>query len=296
MEHRLLQSYVAVAEELHFGRAAKRLNISQPPLTKQIQQLERELGVALFERTKRKVELTAAGSVLLEEARRLLRQTENAAELVRKTERGETGHLAVGFIDAAIYSLVPNVVERFTRSYPHVTVELADLRIPDQVRGVSEGRLDVGFIHPPICGEQLAIETVLVEPLVVAVPQRHRLASRAEIPLAELANEALIQFPRSINPTLYDEIIGLCQSSGFNPKIVREATPKQTIIGLVSVGLGVSLLPRCLENLKRDGVAYRPISGPNLSIDTSIIYRSDRLRPATKAFINVVRTVAREGG
>ncbi|MQV98213.1 LysR family transcriptional regulator [Sinorhizobium medicae] len=296
MEHRLLQSYVAVAEELHFGRAAKRLNISQPPLTKQIQQLERELGVALFERTKRKVELTAAGSVLLEEARRLLRQTENAAELVRKTERGETGHLAVGFIDAAIYSLVPNVVERFTRSYPHVTVELADLRIPDQVRGVSEGRLDVGFIHPPICGEQLAIETVLVEPLVVAVPQRHRLASRAEIPLAELANEALIQFPRSINPTLYDEIIGLCQSSGFNPKIVREATPKQTIIGLVSVGLGVSLLPRCLENLKRDGVACRPISGPNLSIDTSIIYRSDRLRPATKAFINVVRTVAREGG
>ncbi|ABR64915.1 LysR family transcriptional regulator [Sinorhizobium medicae] len=296
MEHRLLQSYVAVAEELHFGRAAKRLNISQPPLTKQIQQLERELGVALFERTKRKVELTAAGSVLLEEARRLLRQTENAAELVRKTERGETGHLAVGFIDAAIYSLVPNVVECFTRSYPHVTVELADLRIPDQVRGVSEGRLDVGFIHPPIRGEQLAIETVLVEPLVVAVPQRHRLASRAEIPLAELANEALIQFPRSINPTLYDEIIGLCQSSGFNPKIVREATPKQTIIGLVSVGLGVSLLPRCLENLKRDGVAYRPISGPNLSIDTSIIYRSDRLRPATKAFINVVRTVAREAG
>jgi DNA-binding transcriptional LysR family regulator len=294
MEHRLLQSFVAVAEELHFGRAAKRLNISQPPLTKQIQRLERELGVALLERTKRKVELTAAGSVLLEEARSLLQQTEAATELVRKTERGETGHLSVGFIDAAIYSVVPAIVERFTRSYPDVTLELSDLRIPDQVRGVSEGRLDVGFIHPPVSGKHLAIETVLVEPLMIAVPQQHRLASHAEIPLAELANEALIQFPRSINATLYDQIIGLCQSSGFSPKILREATPKQTIIGLVSVGLGVSLLPKCLENLKRDGVVYRAISGSNLSIETSIVYRSDRLRPVTRAFIDVVRAVARE--
>ncbi|MCK3780573.1 LysR family transcriptional regulator [Ensifer sesbaniae] len=283
---------MAVAEELHFGRAAKRLNISQPPLTKQIQRLERELGVALLERTKRKVELTAAGSVLLEEARSLLRQTETATELVRKTERGETGHLSVGFIDAAIYSVIPTIVDRFTRSYPDVTLELSDLRIPDQVRGVSEGRLDVGFIHPPVSGKHLVIETILVEPLVIAVPQQHRLASQAEIPLAELADEPLIQFPRSINATLYDQIIGLCQSSGFSPRIVREATPKQTIIGLVSVGLGVSLLPKCLENLKRDGVVYRPISGSNLSIDTSIVYRSDRLRPVTGAFIDVVRAVA----
>lgn len=292
MDHKLMQSFVAVAEELHFGRAAARLHISQPPLTKQIQQLEQAMGVRLLERTKRKVELTAAGLVFLDEARNVLRQTEQAVELARRADRGETGHLAVGFIDAAIYSVVPSVVQRFAERHPEVELSLTELRIPNQVRAVAERRLDVGFVHPPINHEAVQVESILVEPLIVALPQTHRLASEGEVVLAELASEALIQFPRSINPSLYDEIVGLCRSSGFSPRIVREATPKQTIIGLVSVGLGVSLLPACLQNLRRTGVVYLPIRGRTLSIETSIIYRREQPSPVLKAFLDVVRETA----
>lgn len=289
MNHKLMQSFMAVAEELHFGRAAARLHISQPPLTKQIQQLEQAMGVRLLERTKRKVELTAAGRVFLDEVRAVLQQTEQAVELARKADRGETGHLAVGFIDAAIYSVVPSVVQRFTKRYPEVELSLTDLRIPNQVRAVAERQLDIGFVHPPVVHNALKVESILVEPLIVALPETHRLASEAEVALADLASEALIQFPRSINPCLYDEIVGLCRSSGFSPRIVREATPKQTIIGLVSVGLGVSLLPACLQNLRRSGVVYRPIQGRTLSIDTSIIYRHEQPSPVLKAFLDIVR-------
>ncbi|MER8546644.1 LysR family transcriptional regulator [Mesorhizobium sp. M0601] len=289
MNHKLMQSFMAVAEELHFGRAAARLHISQPPLTKQIQQLEQAMGVRLLERTKRKVELTAAGRVFLDEVRAVLQQTEQAVELARKADRGETGHLAVGFIDAAIYSVVPSVVQRFTKRYPEVELSLTDLRIPNQVRAVAERQLDIGFVHPPVVHNALKVESILVEPLIVALPETHRLASEAEVALADLASEALIQFPRSINPSLYDEIVGLCRSSGFSPRIVREATPKQTIIGLVSVGLGVSLLPACLQNLRRSGVVYRPIQGRTLSIDTSIIYRHEQPSPVLKAFLDIVR-------
>lgn len=284
-----MQSFVAVAEELHFGRAAVRLHISQPPLTKQIQQLEQAMGVRLLERTKRKVELTAAGRVFLDKARAVLHQTGQAVELARKAGRGETGHLSVGFIDAAIYSVVPAIVRQFTERYPEVELSLTDLRIPNQVKLVAERQLDIGFVHPPIVHKALRVESIVVEPLIVALPEAHRLAAETEIALADLAPEALIQFPRSINPSLYDEIVELCRSSGFSPRIVREATPKQTIIGLVSVGLGVSLLPACLANLRRSGVVYRPIRGRNLSIDTSIIYRCEQPSPVLSAFLAIVR-------
>jgi DNA-binding transcriptional LysR family regulator len=289
MDFRLIQSFVAVAEELHFGRAAARLRMSQPPLTKRIQQLEQSIGVRLLERNKRKVELTTAGRVFLEEARAMLRHTGHAIDLARKAERGEIGHLSVGFIDAAIYSVVPAIVERFSRSNPEVELTLTELSIPNQVRAVAERQLDIGFIHPPVAHPALTRETILHEPLVVALPATHRLVTQADIALPELASEALIQFPRSINPVLYDEIIALCQSSGFSPRIVREATPKQTIIGLVSVGLGVSLLPACLKNLQRPGIIYRPIRGQNLAIDTSVIYRREDCSPALHAFLEVVR-------
>jgi DNA-binding transcriptional LysR family regulator len=294
MDFRLFESFVAVAEELHFGRAAERLNISQPPLSKQIQQLEARMGVKLLDRSNRRVELTEAGCVFLEEARAVLRRSGQAVELARRAERGETGRIAVGFIDAAAYSMVPEVVKRFLDLYPEVELSLVERRIPDQVRAVVERRLDVGFIHPPVAHPALAVESVLVEPLIVALPAGHRLAATAEVALSELAGEPLIQFPRTINPPLYDEVVALCRASGFEPRIVREASPKQTIIALVSVGLGVSLLPACMEKLKRGGVAYRPIRGANLAIDTSVIYRRSDASPVLKAFLEVVREAAVE--
>lgn len=185
--------------------------------------------------------------------------------------------------------MVPTVVRRFTERYPEVELSLTDLRIPNQIKLVAERQLDIGFVHPPIVHKALRVESILVEPLIVALPETHRLAAETEVALTDLAPEALIQFPRSINPPLYDEIVGLCRLSGFSPKIVREATPKQTIIGLVSVGLGVSLLPACLQNLRRSGVVYRPIQGRTLSIDTSIIYRREQPSPALDAFLKIVR-------
>lgn len=292
MDLKLMRSFVTVAEELHFGRAAARLNLSQPPLSKQIQQLEQAMGVKLLERTKRSVELTAAGRVFLDEARAVLQQSSQAVERARKADRGETGHLSVGFIDAAVYSVVPAIVRRFSDLYPDIELSLTDLRIPHQIRAVAEGRLDVGFIHPPLAHPDLCRETVLREALIVALSEEHRLARQPQIALEDLADEALIQFPRLINPTLYDEIIALCRSSGFSPKIVREATPKQTIIALVSVGLGISLLPACLERLRRPGVVYRPIRGPNLEIDTSVLYRRDNTSSVLRAFLEVTRAVA----
>ena len=289
MDHKLLRAFVAVAEELHFGRAAQRLHISQPPLTKQIQQLEHAMGVTLFERNKRRVALTSAGQVFLNAARGVLAQTEQALAVARRAHCGETGHLRVGFIDAAIYSVVPAIVQRYTQQCPDVLLSLTDLRIPQQIEAVAQGQLDVGFIHPPVSHPAVALEHVLTESLIVALPAMHRLAAQDEIALGDLAQEALIQFPRCINPPLYDDIVALCRSSGFSPRIVREATPKQTIIGLVSVGLGVSLLPACLENLQRPGVVYRPISGPNLSIETSVIYRHDAQSPALARFLRIMR-------
>ncbi len=286
---KLLQSFIAVAEELHFGRAARRLHISQPPLSKQIQKLERTMGVRLFERTKRRVELTTAGRIFLDEAQAVLRQAGQAMEMARRAARGETGSLSVGFIESALYSVVPQVVRQFTDRYPNVVLSLAEMRIPDQVQAILKRHLDVGFIHLPAAHDDLIAETVLREPVVVALPATHPLASESEITLKDLARETLIQFPRAIHPAVYDDIAGLCRAAGFDPRVVREAAPKQTIIALVSAGLGVSVLPASLQALQRPGVVYRPIRGRNISIETAVIYRRSEPSPVVHAFLEVLR-------
>lgn len=292
---RRMRYFIAVAEELHFGRAATRLHMAQPPLSRQIRQLEASVGTRLLDRSRRGVTLTTAGRVFLEEARATVRQADRAVERARRAARGETGRLAVGFIDAAIYSVVPPVVRRFSQEYPAVELSVTELRIPDQIREVGEGRLHAGFVHPPVSDPRLAVESMFTEPLTVALPTGHRLAGLAEVDLADLAGTPLVQFPREINPPLFDDIVGLCRAAGFTPPSLREASPKQTIIGLVAAGLGASLLPASLENLRRDGVVYRPLAGPGLAVDTSVIWRRTDRDPALHAFLRVVREVCRTG-
>ncbi|CCJ09077.1 Transcriptional regulator, LysR family [Methylocystis sp. SC2] len=292
IELRLMRSFVAVAEELHFGRAAVRLGISQPPLSKHVQQLEDALGVTLLNRTHRNVTLTAAGRVFLDEARRTLAQSFLAIDLARRADRGTSGQLAFGFIDASIYSVVPAVVRRFHQLYPSVHLSLREMLIPDQVTGLAERRIDAGLIHPPMVRTDIAIEPIFTEPLAVALPKNHPLAERPALKVADLADEPFVQFPRFINPTLYDDILALCRGAGFSPMIVQEATPKQTIIGLVEAGLGVSLLPASLRFLARIGVVYAPLEDSSLAIETSLIWRSGDDAPALKRFIEVVREVS----
>ncbi|WP_244435101.1 LysR family transcriptional regulator [Methylocystis sp. SC2] len=287
-----MRSFVAVAEELHFGRAAVRLGISQPPLSKHVQQLEDALGVTLLNRTHRNVTLTAAGRVFLDEARRTLAQSFLAIDLARRADRGTSGQLAFGFIDASIYSVVPAVVRRFHQLYPSVHLSLREMLIPDQVTGLAERRIDAGLIHPPMVRTDIAIEPIFTEPLAVALPKNHPLAERPALKVADLADEPFVQFPRFINPTLYDDILALCRGAGFSPMIVQEATPKQTIIGLVEAGLGVSLLPASLRFLARIGVVYAPLEDSSLAIETSLIWRSGDDAPALKRFIEVVREVS----
>lgn len=293
---RQMRYFIAVAEELHFGRAAARLHMAQPPLSRQIRRLEEAVGARLLDRGRRGVALTAAGRVFLGEARATVRQADRAVELTRRAARGERGRLAVGFIDAAIYSVVPPVVRRFAQVYPDVELNVTELRIPDQIREVAEGRLHAGFVHPPVADPRLAVESVFTESLAVALPAGHRLAGRARVDLADLDGTPLVQFPREINPPLFDDVIALCRAAGFTPPALREASPKQTIIGLVAAGLGASLLPASLANLRRDGVVYRPLAGPGLTVDTSVIWRRTDRDPALHAFLRVVREVCRAGG
>ncbi|MFW6723435.1 LysR family transcriptional regulator, partial [Streptomyces sp. MAR4 CNY-716] len=184
---RRMRYFIAVAEELHFGRAATRLHMAQPPLSRQIRQLEASVGTRLLDRSRRGVTLTTAGRVFLEEARATVRQADRAVERARRAARGETGRLAVGFIDAAIYSVVPPVVRRFSQEYPAVELSVTELRIPDQIREVGEGRLHAGFVHPPVSDPRLAVESMFTEPLTVALPTGHRLAGLAAVDLADLA-------------------------------------------------------------------------------------------------------------
>ncbi|AKH82019.1 LysR family transcriptional regulator [Streptomyces sp. CNQ-509] len=290
---RQMRYFIAVAEELHFGRAAARLHMAQPPLSRQIRLLEGAVGARLLDRSRRSVALTAAGRVFLAEARATVRQADRAVELTLRAARGETGQLAVAFIDAAIYSVIPPVVRRFSQVRPGVELSVTELRIPDQIREVAEGRLHAGFVHPPVPDPRLAVETVFTEELAVALPAGHPLAVRDRVDVAELAGTPLIQFPREINPPLFDDIVALCRAAGYTPPSLREASPKQTVIGLVAAGLGASLLPASLENLRRDGVVYRPLAGPGLTVDTSVIWRRTDRDPVLHAFLRVVREVCR---
>ena len=262
MELRQLRYFVAVAEELHFRRAAERLHISQPPLSQQIRALEDELGFALLERTRRRVQLTPAGEAFLRDARAILSELEGAVTTARRIDAGQTGRLRVGFVGSALLSIVPGTVERFRSSRPGIAIELRERSTFDQLRAVSAGVIDVGLVRPPIEGEaDLRAETVLRERTVAALPAAHPLAALARVPLRRLGAEPLVLFPRAQAPGFHDLLIGALADRGAGPRVIQYAPEMLTIIGLVAAGTGVSLVPGSVSRLALDGVAYRPVSG-----------------------------------
>ena len=262
MELRQLRYFVAVAEELHFRRAAERLHISQPPLSQQIRALEDELGFALLERTRRRVQLTPAGEAFLRDARAILSELEGAVTTARRIDAGQTGRLRVGFVGSALLSIVPGTVERFRSSRPGIAIELRERSTFDQLRAVSAGVIDVGLVRPPIEGEaDLRAETVLRERTVAALPAAHPLAALARVPLRRLGAEPLVLFPRAQAPGFHDLLIGALADRGAGPRVIQYAPEMLTIIGLVAAGTGVSLVPASVSRLALDGVAYRPVSG-----------------------------------
>ena len=291
MELRHLRYFIAVAEELHFGRAAKRLHIAQQPLSRQIRNLEDELGVELLHRTKRTVRLTEVGKIFLEEARKTLKQAEQAVFLAKQASIGEIGRIAVGFTGSALNFVLPTAVRRFKERYPKVDLALKRLQSLEQVEALHSGDIHVGFLHPPIEDETLILETIHRENLVVALPDIHILANEAPLPISlkQLANEPFILFPRHIGPVLYDEIIGLCRQAGFSPNVVQEAIPQQTILGLVAVGIGVSLIHDSVQALGQAGVIFRGLIEPTPELETAVAWNTNTTNPVLPSFLNVVR-------
>ena len=292
MELRHLRYFVAVAEELHFGRAAIRLHMAQPPLSQRVyRQLEQEIGVTLLDRTKRRVDLTAAGRAFLKEARRTLAQAERSVRTAQRASRGETGLLSIGFVPTADLDLLPRVLRAWRARCPDVEVELSALSPAQQVEALREGRIQVGILRPPVDDAGLVVESIRSESLVVAMPERHPLARRARVRLADLHGDAMILFPRDSSPSRYDMLVDVCRYAGFAPRTLHGEYAVPTNLGLIAAGLGVTLLPASIRNLQRAGVVYRALMPPVPQLEMAVAYGRDERSPVLPTFLSVLRQV-----
>jgi DNA-binding transcriptional LysR family regulator len=294
MELRLLKYFIAVAEELHFTRAADRLHIAQPPLSQQIKQLEEELGARLLERSKRQVELTIAGKAVLEEARRTIAQAERVAIVARRAVRGEVGELSVGFSSSAPYTMLPAIIRTFRARYADVKLTLHEGSTEDLIAKLRAGAIDAGFVRAP-SGEDaagLAVMPILREPLVAALPQGHRLRRQKQVAIRALKGEQFVLPPRHAAPVLYDQIIGLCRRGGFEPRVAQEATQMQTIVSLVSAGLGVAIVPASIQELHRARVLYRSLQPNDVMTEMALVYDAGSRSQVLRVFVELVEKAA----
>jgi DNA-binding transcriptional LysR family regulator len=290
MELRHLRYFVAVAEELHFSRAAERVGIAQPPLSQQIKALEHEVGAPLLLRTKRSVHLTPVGEVFLAEARKTLAQSEQALQAARRAARGEVGKLAVGFVSSAVYGKFASVFGLMRRRYPDVALVLQDMTSEEQVEAMKASAIDVGLVRPPVlAAEALAVRTILREPLMAALPAKHPLARQKRLPLKALSAEAFLLVPRPLGPGFYDRVLGLCARVGFVPRVVQEARTTQTIASLIAAGIGVSLVPASLQNLRLDGIVYRDLTDAGATTELAVMWRPEDRSAVLAAFLNLIR-------
>jgi len=293
MELRHLRYFVAVAEELHFGRAAARLHVAQPALSRQIRSLEEEMGLRLFERDRRRVALTAAGAVFLGEARFLLGHVDDAVEAARRADRGELGSLRIGYVPAVVTTGLPEIVRGFRKRFPGVDVRLQEMNPAMQVEALLGERVDVGFVRGPIHEPALAAQTVLEEPLVAALPSGHRLGRHKRLGLAMLAGEPFVLQARSRGPGSHDHILAICRNAGFTPRVVQEGS-QTDILSLVASGAGVAIVPASLRVIRRAGVLYRPLNErPMTRLD--MVWRKDAALPVLRAFLKEVRQMGTRG-
>lgn len=291
MEIRQLKYFQAVAEELNFGRAANRLHISQPPLTRQIQQLEEELGAQLFIRTPKGVELTTAGALLLDDATNILALMQRAAERTQLANEGHLGRIDVGIFGSAMLNTIPRLLLTFRNMYPNVVIALHNMHKAQQIEALREKRLTIGFNRIIPETTDMVVERVLTEPVILAVNRNHSFAYRREIELTDLADQPLIVFPKNLKPSFADDVIAMCHNEGFQPRIEQEVEDVVTAVALVSSGFGLSLVPESAANLKLPGVVYRPLKKtPMPSIDLSCVYRKDDQSAILKAFLEIIRS------
>ncbi|MER5292897.1 LysR family transcriptional regulator [Streptomyces pharetrae] len=282
---------VVLAEELHFGRTARRLGLQQPTLSQQVRKLEDELGVSLFDRTTREVSITAAGESFVAEARRALHHVERAQLAARQTGRGDVGELVLGFVGSAVPELIPRLLRRFRRVYPGVELQVRELPSARQVEELLAGRIDVGILHALSDNEipeGLTSQEIIRDVLVAALPRRHPLAPVTPLPTAKLAGEPFIMFPRHMGPALHDRITGLTRAAGFEIQVSQEAGHMQTIIGLVAAEVGVSIVPRTMAALRQPGVEFRQLSPRPEPLPIQLVWRRGETSPVVRNFRTVL--------
>jgi DNA-binding transcriptional LysR family regulator len=290
IELRPLRQFVAVAEELHFGRAAKRLSMTQPPLTQAVQALERMLGARLFDRTRRSVALTPAGVALLTEARPLLRAAEMLPIAVQAAAGGQTGRLRLAFVSSIAYGALPLWLRAFRDAHPGVRLQLREATLDVQLAAFAAGEVDAGFVlHAPGAAPPgLASLSVLSEPMWLALPEGHPAAARETVRERDIAETPLLIFPRDVTPSLYDAILSAGRARGPSPQVAQEAIQMQTLVSLVSAGIGVAWVPETVTRLQRPGVVYRRVAGEPIWAETSLVWR-DPAAPVVQRFVEEVQ-------
>ncbi len=294
-----------MAEERHFGRAAQRLSMTQPPLSQQIRALEASLGAPLFVRTNRSVELTAVGRQLLPEVRRILADADALPAFAQGLAHGEVGTLSLGFVSTADYGILPPLLREFGERYPRVRLQLLEATSDVQVEALMDGRIDAGLFIPPVparYANELSYLPIVREPLMLALPAGRGMAAGddtaadaqpgAPVSLADFADEPLVIFPRRVAPAFYDIIMGCYAALGLTPRVGQEAIQMQTIVSLVSAGMGVALVPQSLCHLRRTGVTYRALRETSTLIETGLLWRTAEVTPVLEGFLETARAVA----
>ncbi len=276
-----LRCFVAAAEELHFGRAAQRLNMTQSPLSRQIQLLERILDVVLLERTSRQVSLTPAGRVFLIEARRIVRLAESAQLSARRVAKGDAGRVAIGFTAVSGYTLVPRIVAQARAALPNIDLELREMVTTDQVEALLTGLIDIGFVRPPLDRHEFDTACVLHEPLVVALPAGDPRQSRAELELQDFDGQPLIMYARQGAGYFHHMLVRLFDEAGVSPNYVQHVTQIHSMLGLVHAGLAAAIVPESAAGLQMTSVPYRRLrTDPERPVELHMAWRRDSTNPA----------------
>ena len=287
MNLKRMRYFVAVAEELHFGKAAQRLNVVQPAISQQIKLLEDFLGTHLFDRSSRRVALTEAGNAYLAEARQALQQFDLATQIARDAANGLVGTLAIGFVDNAIWSSMPSVIREFHKQYPRIKLNLVQMPRDPQLKALQNGELDIAIVPGPVLHKGIKLQELAREPLYIVLPADHPLAQQEEIRIAELANEPFVTFPSTEDKNRINEMIhALCADAGFAPVLSQPVQQMHTALSLVSAGLGISIVPRWLRHALTENVEYRPVT-PRTDYVLLLATVEKRSRYATRAFAAV---------
>lgn len=291
MELRHLSAFVAVAEELHFGRAAKRLQMAQPPLSQQIRRLEKELGVQLFERNTRSVRLTSAGEAFLQPVRTVLDDLDTAVRAARAAGLGEYGRVSIGFAGASSHETLPRLTRAVRAAHPAIELVMTGQTYANvALARVADGSLDLGFVRLPVTQPGVAYRVIDEEELVCALPSDHPLAAGESVPLDVLAGEPFVSFPANTGSTVRDAMVGACEAAGFNPRVVQEAPDSYTILALVAAGVGVTLTVTSVQHIQQNGLVYRPLAGPPIRRQAALAWRTDNPSAALRAVLAVAET------